>query len=67
MTVTVIVFFHAVITIENELLFLQVKKYPTTVFRNPISRQLTEENHISAPKPTNHINQSISQEGKDHE
>ena len=27
----------------------------------------TEENHISAPKPTNHINQSISQEGKDHE
>ena len=56
MTVTVIVFFHAVITIKNELLFLQVKKYPTTVFRNPISRQLTEEKHISAPKPINHIN-----------
>ena len=30
-------------------------------------RQLTEENHLFAPKPINHINQSISQEGKDHE
>ena len=67
MTVTVIVFFHAVITVGNELLFPQVEKYLSMIFRNPISRQLTEENHISAPKPTNHINQSISQEGKDHE
>jgi hypothetical protein len=67
MTVTVIAFFHAVITVRNNPLFPQAEKYPTTVFRNPISRQLTEENHISAPKPTNHINQSISQEGKDHE
>ena len=37
------------------------------VFRNPISRQLTEENHLPALKPIKHINQSIPQEGKDHE
>ena len=54
---TVIVFFHAIITVRNELIFPQVEKYPTTVFLNSISRQLTEENHISAPKPINHINQ----------
>jgi len=40
MTATVIAFFHAVITVRNELLFAQAEKYPTTVFRNPISRQL---------------------------
>ncbi len=56
MTVTLIVFFHAVITVRNEPFFPQVEKYPTTVLRNPISRQLTKENHISAPKPINHIN-----------
>jgi hypothetical protein len=56
MTVTVIVFFHAVITVRNEPIFPQVEKYQTTIFRNPISRQLTEEKHISAPKPINHIN-----------
>ena len=67
MTITVIAFFHAVITVRNKPLFQQAEKCPTTVFRNPISRQSTKENHISAPKPINHINQSISQEGKDHE
>ena len=25
------------------------------IFRNPISQQLTEENHLSVPKPINHI------------
>ncbi len=49
-------FFHAVITIRNKPLFPQVKKYPTTILRNPISRQVTKENHISARKPINHIN-----------
>ena len=48
MTVTVIAFFHAVITVRNNPLFPQAEKYPTTVFRNPISRQLTEEKHMSA-------------------
>ena len=56
MTVSVIVFFHAVITVRNKPLFPQVKKYPTTILRNPISRQVTKENHISARKPINHIN-----------
>ena len=56
MTITVIAFFHAVITVRNKPLFQQAEKCPTTVFRNPISRQLTKENHTSAPKPINHIN-----------
>ncbi len=38
--------------------------HPTTIFLNPNSRKLVEENHLSVPKP---INQFISQEGKDHE
>ena len=67
MTLSVIVFFHAVIIVRNELIFPQAEKYLTMIFRNQISRQLTEEKHISVPKPINHINQSISQESKDHE
>ena len=33
-----------------------MRRNTTTIFRNLISRQLTEENYISAPKPINHIN-----------
>ncbi len=49
-------FFHVVITVRNKPLFPQAEKYPTTILHNPISRQVTKENHISAPKPINHIN-----------
>ncbi len=34
----------------------QTEKYPTMIFRNSNPRQLMEENHLSAPKPINHIN-----------
>ena len=49
-------FFHVVITVRNKPLFPQAEKYPTTILHNPISRQVTKENHISARKPINHIN-----------
>ena len=44
MTEMVIVFFHAVITVGNESVFLKAEKYPTTIFRNPNILQLTDKN-----------------------
>ena len=44
MTATVIVFFHAVITVGNESVFSKTEKYPPTIFRNPNIRQLTDKN-----------------------
>jgi hypothetical protein len=35
MTVTVIVFFHAVITVGNETIFPKAEKYPSIIFHNP--------------------------------
>ena len=43
MTATVIVFFHAIITVGNKPLFPQAEKYPTTISRKPKPRQLTSE------------------------
>ena len=48
MTVTVIVFFHAVITVGNESVFPKAEKYPPTIFRNPNIRQLTGKNQKTA-------------------
>ena len=44
MTEAVIVFFHAVIIVGNESVFPKAEKYPTTIFRNPNIRQLTDKN-----------------------
>lgn len=41
MTVTVIVFFHAVITVGNERVFPKAEKYSPTLFQNPNILQLT--------------------------
>ena len=43
MTATVIVFFHAVITVGNESVFSKTEKYPPTIFHIPITRQVTGE------------------------
>ena len=48
MTATVIVFFHAVITVGNESVFSKAEKYPPTIFRNPNIRQLTDKNQKTA-------------------
>lgn len=39
----VIVFFHAVITVENETIFPKAEKYPFTISCNQKRRQLTGE------------------------
>ena len=44
MTKSVIVFFHAVVTVGNESVFPKAEKYTTTIFRNPNIRQLTGKN-----------------------
>ena len=53
MTVTVVVFFHAVITVRNESVFFKAEKYPLTIFRNPNIRLLTGKikKHVSYRKP----------------
>ena len=43
MTMTVIVFFRAVITVENENVFPKAEKYPPIIFHIPTTRQLTGE------------------------
>ncbi len=48
MTATVIVFFHAVITIGNESVFPKAEQYLPTIFRNPNIRQLTSKNQKTA-------------------
>ena len=72
MTETVIVFFHTVITVENENVFPRAEEYPSTTFRNPNSRQLTGKIknsyfhkwhfvyiHYLADISINHINQYL--------
>ena len=45
---TVVVFFHAVITVRNESVFFKAEKYPLPIFRNPNIRQLTGKNQKTA-------------------
>ena len=45
---TVVVFFHAVITVRNESVFFKAEKYPLTIFRNPNIRLLTGKNQKTA-------------------
>lgn len=50
MIATVIVFFHAIITVGNESIFLQVKKYTHIVSCNLNFRQLTDEKFLTSIK-----------------
>lgn len=52
MTVTVIVFFHAVITVGNETILPKAEKYPPTIIHKANIRNLTGENHELEPKTT---------------
>ena len=58
MTVTVIVFFHVVIIVENESVFPKAEKYSPTLFQNTNILQLTSrkilKQHRNATAITHH-------------
>ena len=66
MTITVIAFFHAVITVRNKPLFQQAEKLPNNSIPQSNLPTINERKPYISTE-TNQSYQSISQEGKDHE